>query len=200
MGRKSSTKERKQITKKVKLWLSQLLIDLQYENLEALTMDDMARIAGKSKSTIYEYFKSKEEILTAVCQTRINTLMASILQLSESDLEGTDYYSQLIEIFAEGTTGISITFLQSIKQYYPKAWKTIDDFTDQYVGLLQIHYREGIQKGVYNSVSVELIGSLDKLFIIQVVTNPAIFTDEKYKISDLIRDYLNLRLIGLLKR
>ena len=87
-----------------------------------------------------------------------------------------------------------------IKQHFPNAWQSIDDFTDRYVDLLQTHYREGIDNGDYNPVSVELLGSLDKLFVIQVVTNPAIFTDEKYNISDLIRDYLNLRLVGLMKR
>lgn len=200
MGRKSSTKKRKEVSRKVNIWLSQLLIDLQYEDLEQLTMNDIARIAGKSKSTIYEYFKSKEEILAAACQTRITALMNAIIELNEQELEGVERYKHLIEIFAEGTTGISITFLQSIRQDYPKAWAIIDGFTNQYVELLQNHYSKGMEDGIYNPVSVELLGSLDKLFVIQVVTNPTIFTDEKYTISNLIRDYLNIRLMGLLKR
>ncbi len=200
MGRKASLKKRKEISRKVNIWLSQLLVDLQYENLQELTMDDIARIAGRSKSTIYEYFKSKEEVLKAACQTRIDSLMNAILALNQQQLDGVEHYTHLIEIFAEGTTGISIAFLQSIKQNYPNAWNVIDTFTDQYVTLLQGHYAQGIEKGIYNAISVELLGSLDKLFIIQVVTNPTIFTDEKYTISNLIRDYLNLRLLGLLKR
>jgi len=200
MGRKSSDKKRKQISSRVNSWLSQLLVDLQFENLEDLTMDDLARLAGKSKSTIYEYFSSKEEILKAACQTRTQELLSAIVQLGEKKLDGVERYRQLIEVFAEGTTGISITFLQSIKKDYPAAWAVVDNFTNQFVGLLEQHYAAGIKEGVYNSISVELLSHLDQLFIIQVVTNPAIFTDEKYTISKLIRDYLNLRLLGLLKR
>ena len=200
MGRKPESKERKKISAKVNKWLMQLLIDLQYENLEQLTTDDIARIAGKSKSTIYQYFKSKEEVLTAACQTRITVLMNALVQLNEQNLSGVERYTQLIEIFAEGTTGISIQFLQSIKQGYPSTWKVIDTFTNQYVALLEQHYEQGIKEGIYNPVSVELLSNLDKLFVIQVVTNPTIFTDDKYTVSNLIRDYLSLRLTGLLKR
>jgi AcrR family transcriptional regulator len=200
MGRKSLSKNRKQITSKAISWLSELLIGLQYENLAQLTMDDIAKIAGKSKSTIYQYFESKEEILQAACQTRTKVLAESILKISGQKLDTVKRYGQLIEIFAAGTADISLAFLQNIKQYYPAAWSVIDEFTDTFVALLKDHYQEGIAEGTYNSVSIELLGNIDKLFIIQVVTNPSIFSDEKYTVSELVRDYLNLRLMGLLKR
>ena len=200
MGRKSLSKIRKNITSKTNRWLSELLIGLQYVNLEELTMDDIARIAGKSKSTIYEYFESKEEILQAACQTRTKALSESIQNLGDQDLETVKLYEQLIEIFAAGTAGISLSFLQNIKQHYPQTWSVINEFTNSFVELLKAQYEKGMQEGIYNSVSIELLASIDKLFIIQVVTNPSIFSDEKYTVSKLVRDYLNLRLIGLLKR
>ena len=76
----------------------------------------------------------------------------------------------------------------------------VEEFTDSFVELLKDHYIKGIKEEVYNSVSIELLGNIDKLFVTQVVTNPSIFSDDKYTISNLIRDYLNLRLMGLLKR
>lgn len=200
MGRKSVIKQRKPLTKKVNLWLGELLLALQYENLEELTMDDIANLAGKSKSTIYEYFESKEEILQAACQTRTEILTQSLSDLLPQNADTVTLYKQLIEIFAEGTTGISLTFLQKIKEYYPDVWLVIDELTNRFVELLKEHYKKGIAEGTYNEVSVELLGSIDKLFVVQVVTNPAVFSDEKYTISNLVRDYLNLRLIGLLKR
>lgn len=200
MGRKSLSKNRKNITRKTNIWLSELLLGLQHQNLVELTMDDIARIAGKSKSTIYEYFESKEEILQAACQTRTNSLSESILNVGSQNLDTVKQYEQLIEIFATGTAGISLSFLQNIKQYYPKTWLVIDEFTNDFVQLLKGHYKKGIKEGLYNSVSIELLANIDKLFIIQVVTNPSIFSDEKYTVSILVRDYLNLRLLGLLKR
>lgn len=200
MGRKSLLKKRKDLTHKTHSWLNDLLEGLQYEDLEQLTMDDVARIAGKSKSTIYEYFKSKEEILQATCQTRTKVISDSLLNLRHQELDTVALYEQLIEIFAVGTSGISLSFLQNIKQHYPKVWLVVEEFTDSFVELLKDHYKKGIKEEIYNSVSIELLGNIDKLFVTQVVTNPSIFSDEKYTISNLIRDYLNLRLMGLLKR
>lgn len=200
MGRKSLLKKRKNITSKTHSWLNDLLEGLQYENLEQLTMDDIACIAGKSKSTIYEYFNSKEEILQAACQTRTKVISDSLLNLRQQELDTVSLYEQLIEIFAVGTSGISLSFLQNIKQHYPKVWFVVEEFTDSFVELLKDHYKKGIKEEIYNSVSIELLGNIDKLFVTQVVTNPSIFNDEKYTISNLVRDYLNLRLTGLLKR
>ena len=123
MGRKSSSKKRKEVSGKVRKWLSQLLLDLQHENLEELTMDDIARLAGKSKSTIYEYFKSKEEILRAACETKTTAILTAISELQQQEMDTIERYSHLIEIFAGGTTGISFPFLQSIK-CLPEQWRT----------------------------------------------------------------------------
>jgi AcrR family transcriptional regulator len=200
MGRKSLSKKRKRITSRTNKWLSELLVGLQYVDLTQLTMDDMASIAGKSKSTIYEYFESKEEILRAACETRTVVLLESIMKISRQELTTVDLYRQLIEIFAEGTAGISLSFLQTIKQHYPQAWAVIDEFTDRFVELLKDHYQQGMEEGTYNAVSVELLSTIDRLFVIQVITNSSIFSDEKYTVSELVRDYLNIRLMGLLKR
>lgn len=200
MGRKSVIRERKQITPKVKLWLSDLLMALQFENLELLTIDDIANLAGKSKSTIYEYFKSKEDILLAICQERINKLSVELVELINLELDIVPLYEKLIELFSEGTAGISITFLRGIREHYPDSWLIIDNFTDIYVDVLKAHYQQGIESNIYNASSIDLMGHIDKLFIVQVITNPDIFSDEKHTIGDLARDYLNLRLNGLLKR
>lgn len=200
MGRKSIVKERKEITKKVKLWLSDLLIALQFEDLEHLTMDDISTLAGKSKSTIYEYFQSKEDVMLAICQERINKLYSALMDLIALKLDTVPLYRQLIELFSEGTAGISITFLRGIRNHYPASWQIIDTFTDNYVEVLKAHYQEGMDSGVYTSASIDLMGHIDKLFIVQVITNQDIFSDEKHTISDLAIDYLNLRLNGLLKR
>ena len=90
--------------------------------------------------------------------------------------------------------------MQNIKQHSPQAWLVINEFTNSFVELLKVQYKKGIQEGIYNSVSIEQLANIDKLFIIQVVTNPPISSDEKYTVSKLVREYLNLRLIGLLKR
>mgnify|MGYP006076799597 CR=1 FL=1 len=199
MGRKSLNKKRKPINKKVDIWLGELLLNIQNKDLEKLTIDDLAKLAEKSKSTIYEYFESKEEILLAACKTRITTLSETISNTLQQKIDVIKLYERLVEIFAEGTSGISISFLQGIKQSYPNVWSIIENFTDNFVEILKEQYKLGIKEGIFNPISVDLMSHLDKIFVMQVVTNPTLFNDKEYTISKLISDYLNLRLKGLLK-
>ena len=199
MGRKSAKKTRKPITKKVTIWLGDLLICLQHEKIEQMSIDDLARLAGKSKSTLYEYFESKEEVILAACTNKIKGIENNLIQ-KQSSKNPIKLYQQLVEVFAEGTSEISLAFLQGIKLHYPTSWLTIETFTNKFIDLLKEQYTKGINEGLYTQINVELLGQIDKLFISQVVTNPAIFTDTKYKLSELIRDYLNLRLHGLIKK
>lgn len=199
MGRKSIVKDRKQITPKAQRWLSLLLVKLQHADLQKITMDDLAELAGVSKSTIYVYFEKKEEILKAVCQTRIDLLTQKVTEIRASEMDIISSYKALIEIFANGLSDISFSFIQSIKEYYPSAWSILESFIDLYIDLLKEQYRKGIDEGIFHPMSIELLGHIDKLFTLQVVTNHVIFTDDKYTLSNLVRDYLRLRLTGLKK-
>ena len=200
MGRTALTKKRKPITTKVEKWLDELLLELQNKDLEKLTIDDLAKLSRKSKSTIYIYFDSKEEILLAACKTRLDAISNKIALTFQEDLDTVTLYETLVQLFTEGTSGISLYFLQNIKQNYLSAWTLIEDFTDHFIKLLKTQYKKGISEGIFNDVSVELASQLDKLFVMQVVTNPDLFNDKTYITSQLINDYLNLRLTGLLKR
>ena len=126
MGRKSLSRDRRKINKKVKAWLNKLLVRLQHEDLDKLKMDDLAKLAGRSKSTIYEYFESKEEILIAVCQVKTESLSRSILDIRIQGLDTNEQYRKLVKNFAEGTEEISISFLQDIKEHFPRACADIE--------------------------------------------------------------------------
>ena len=72
MGRKSLNKNRKPITKKVKQWLEKLLLELQDKDLEKVTIDDLALLADKSKSTIYIYFDPRNEYVNMCGNTHVH--------------------------------------------------------------------------------------------------------------------------------
>ncbi|MEL6253373.1 MAG: TetR family transcriptional regulator, partial [Bacteroidota bacterium] len=65
MGRKSTDKKRKKLSPKMLIWLKELLPLVQEMNLKEMSMDELAKVGKKSKSTLYEYFVSKEEIIAA---------------------------------------------------------------------------------------------------------------------------------------
>ena len=44
------------------------------------TMDEIAEAAGKGKSTLYHYFKSKEEVFAAVIEKESNIMFKELIK------------------------------------------------------------------------------------------------------------------------
>ena len=200
MGRKSLEKSRREPTDKINQWLIILLVKLQNVELANLTIDDLAMMSGKSKSTIYKYFESKDDIILAACQTRIKVIMEIVMKIKQDNSAPIEVrYTRLLEQFSEGVSDITIAFLHDIQAYYPSSWEAINSFSDSFIELLSHLYGEGMNSGLYRPISLELLGVLDKYFVTQIVTNQSIFKDPNYTLSYLVRDYLRLRFDGLNK-
>ena len=63
MGRKSTDKSRRPLSKKMIIWVDKIIENLQDQDLTTITLDEIASKTNISKSTIYEYFPTKESIL-----------------------------------------------------------------------------------------------------------------------------------------
>ena len=74
MGRKSLQKARKGPNSKTENWAKTLLPLLQTLKLDSLSMNTLSKLMGVSKSTIYEYFSTKEEIMDYVVAHKIEEL------------------------------------------------------------------------------------------------------------------------------
>ena len=200
MGRKALEKVRKVPTEKINQWLKLLLVKLQTVELTNLTIDDLAKLSGKSKGTIYKYFESKEEVVLAACQTRIEEVTPIIKNIHQDTSTPVEVrYRQLLEEFSARLADITISFFHDVQLYYPTAWEAISGVSDLFVSLLEDLYQQGMDKGLFRPISIELLKVLDRFFITQIITNPAIFKDPNYTLNYLIRDYLQLRLEGLNK-
>ena len=200
MGRKALEKVRKVPTEKINQWLKLLLVKLQTVELTNLTIDDLAKLSGKSKGTIYKYFESKEEVVLAACQTRIEEVTPIIKNIHQDTSTPVEVrYRQLLEEFSARLADITISFFHDVQLYYPTAWEAISGVSDLFVSLLEDLYQQGMDKGLFRPISIELLKVLDRFFVTQIITNPAIFKDPNYTLNYLIRDYLQLRLEGLNK-
>ncbi len=200
MGRKAVEKVRKAPTDKINQWLRLLLVKLQTVELANLTIDDLAKLSQKSKGTIYKYFESKEEVVLAACQTRIEAVTPIIKNIYQDTSTPVEVrYRQLLEEFSVRLADITISFFHDVQLYYPTAWEAISGVSELFVSLLEDLYQQGMDKGLFRPISIELLKALDRFFVTQIITNQAIFKDPNYTLNYLIRDYLQLRLEGLNK-
>lgn len=73
----------------------------QQYGLFKTTMEDIARVLNKGKSTLYHYYKNKDEIFEAVISREIRDLFQEIRSATEKAVSGEDklrvYFSTVVE-------------------------------------------------------------------------------------------------------
>ncbi len=199
MGRKSILKNRKEKNQKVEQWTLAILPKLKTADLGELTMDNLALLMKKSKSTIYQYFTTKEEIFEYITQVRIDYLYTYKNQITEEILK-LDYKCETLgRILIEGAKDVSSFFLRQLQQHYPTAWKIIEDFLCALLEDLKQFYTLGIENNIFKPISSELLVKLDEYFIRQLITDDNFFDQTEETLESIIRDYMFLKFEGLKK-
>lgn len=197
MGRKSLEKNRKGKNEKTRAWAEILLPQLQEVDLGQLTMDAIAEKIRKSKSTLYEYFKTKEEVMDYVTEIRIEQLKTYKKKLLLSGEAPDRIYMHFIELISQGIQDISSHFLQQLEQEFPSSWQIVKDFLDELVKDLQLFYEMGMEAGYFRRSSVNLLSTLDAFFVTQIITNADFFKKSGQSLEEIVKDYLVLKFEGL---
>ena len=199
MGRKSVEKDRKLKTKKVEKWTQELVPRLAYVELGSLTMDDLAKLLNKSKSTVYQYFTTKEEIFEYITQVRIDALVQYKNELNKQSDDIRYHYEGLAMILSEGARDISPYYLHQLKINFPTAWKIIEDFLYTLLKDLKLFYEKGMSNNLFKPISIELLHKLDQYFIMQLITDYHFFNETETSLGEMIKDYMFLKFEGLNK-
>ena len=133
-------------------------------------MDDIVQESGLSKGALYWYFKSKEDIITAISQRLFTTDIEQLVGLSHAEGSVSERLQQLIQARIAGLQEMSdvVTILfefyatalhqdgvrQFIKAYF-------QNFHELLVALIQ----QGIDRGEFRSVdAVAAAAALDAVF------------------------------------
>ena len=171
-------------------------------------MIDIARAAGVGKGTIYEYFRSKEEIFAEAFIfyfKQMDGLIRDAVQLSDDPRE---QLKNLIRVSVKAFLGESDDFLQIMMDFWAEGIRNKDEHLMQTIDLKGIYqqYRQiltdiinrGIERKIFrpvNSVAMAsfLIGSLDGLML-QWIMEPHLF-----EINEVIEAMIDGFLNGLLR-
>lgn len=183
----------------MKSWARDLIPILQNRDIEALTLDEISELTGKSKSTIYVYFSSKEEIYTAGVELILGEMAqaVSLEVLAAEDMEQS--LREMLTGIGKGIDGISIRFLEQIKLHFPETWKVIEAFTDEVLHILELIYKKGMEMGSFKKFNISLLTTLDRHFVLNIMTNNDAFCEQGLSLNALVTEYLELRLSALRK-
>jgi AcrR family transcriptional regulator len=99
--------------------------------LEKTTMEDIAKAAGKGKSTLYYYFKSKEDVFSAVIKTEIAGLKTAIINAVEKEIDPYEKFMAFVGARLDYLNEKADQYI-AIKDEHLQHYRFIKDLTSDY--------------------------------------------------------------------
>lgn len=162
----------------------------------SVTVDDIAHKAGISKRTLYESFKSKEELLTTITNKFINEQRKSYEDIVRAG-NAIEELLMLFKHFQDLFDNLHPKIIFEIQKYYPEIWGLLLIHKDnELLDKIRANLSRGIREGIYQSdIDIDLIAKL-RLDEIELAYNSSHFPHEKYNMRKITEQLLKIFLFG----
>ncbi|RAI85835.1 TetR/AcrR family transcriptional regulator [Algoriphagus yeomjeoni] len=101
--------------------------------VRAITMEDIARLAGISKKTIYQEFKDKKQLVKESFSLVLKEDQDTLNKVMEGDdgvIEHLVYTSKMVR---DRLSGLNPLALLEIQKYFPEVWEMFNEFKENVI-------------------------------------------------------------------
>lgn len=163
-----------------------------------LKMDDFINMLPISRSTVYRYFDSREDIISAVVDEYVKYLDQFQVPLFP---KSEDAWVQLVEQQLEEAlilnSHLSDSFLRDLKEEFPTDFNRLQAKIDQHDQQLITAFHEGQRQKYFNDTRPELWILQDRLMIPQII-NPQYLVAHSLTIQQVINSYVVMKKLDFL--
>jgi len=133
------------------------------KGFQETTMNEIAQAAGVGKSTLYDYFKTKEEILVYFFEDQLKDMNEDARRIALQNLSADKRLRQVMEAYIENLQANKSLFLkltQEAQRLKVESQKQIQKKRHAYQDLVRALIDEGISEGVFRKVNSFLAARL----------------------------------------
>jgi AcrR family transcriptional regulator len=128
--------------------------------IRKVSMDDIARRAGVSKRTLYEFFNDKEMLLIQMIDVRFNQAGKCLARLTEETYTALEILLLFNEKLMDQPIWYCEEFFQDIRRY-PEAHEHMIRYKQQFLDRLILLLKRGTKEGVFCSdINFDIIALL----------------------------------------
>jgi len=197
MGRKSTDKKRNTNELKREKYLNLLTQTFKVHGLRKYTMDNIAKELNITKATLYQYFKSKDEMVEIILESVIFQLRDFEKIAQNQNLSFEERYYQIIELFAGVISDISNIFLEDLRNDYPKLWKDIQNFIEYTSEVLFLFYDSGKKAGVFKDINSAVLAMTDRMFF-NAIADVEFLNKNKLTLKQAFEEYYKVKCFGFI--
>lgn len=197
MGRKTVNKKR-YVDKAVKeRYTVKLMIYFQNNGLGNFSMSKLAAELNISKTTLYNHFESKEEMIEEAIKYKLKIIGEYQSVLENITLPYTERYRKSMLFFCVQTFDISSLILKQLEDDFPSIWLRVQVFIRNVMLDLMSYYEIGIEIGVFKPNSTPLLLSLGDQQFFDLLANDTTLEDNNIKVLDAFNHHYSIKFNGL---
>ena len=133
------------------------------KGFQETSMREIAEAAGLGKSTLYDYFKTKDEILVYFFEDQLNDMTEEAQKIAMQNLSADKRLRQIMETYIENLQANKNLFLKlsiESQRLRIESQKQIQEKRHAYQDLIRALIDEGIREGVFRKVNSLLAARL----------------------------------------
>jgi AcrR family transcriptional regulator len=144
--------------------------------IKSVTMDDIAKHLGMSKKTIYQFFKDKNELVTALVKKKLKEDEDQMIEFISRSTNVIEEMINMTKSSEEMFSRINPIVIHDMQKYHPDAWKVFQDFkSDVLVSTLEELLTKGIKQGyIRPEIDVKIVARM-RVNTVELGFNTSIF-------------------------
>ncbi|WP_026954673.1 TetR/AcrR family transcriptional regulator [Algoriphagus vanfongensis] len=120
--------------------------------VRSTTMDDIARLMGISKKTLYQEFRDKRELIHSTFSLLLDVEKQELSEILRADLDAIDHLVEVSKMIRHRLQTINPLTILEIQKYFPESWTLFEEFRDRVILVnLERIIEEGKQNGYFRT-------------------------------------------------
>ncbi len=166
---------------------------------DGISMDEVSRQTNISKTTLYHYFTSKEDIVRGM----VDSMISHLDSVSFAEIENIhDVMTSIREFYVKSihVTAISGSrFLEDLKNKFPDCY---DQYREARKAMLQKFsefYEEAVKKGYFRGLPFTLVCH-QFAYMLSLIVNVDFLEENNMNLKDALKEYCRMFLCQILTR
>ena len=164
------------------------------------TMDDVAKVLGMSKKTIYTVFRDKESLFLTMVDYMFDSIKESEQRvLADDSLSTIEKLRQMLGVLPDGYKDLDFRQLYLLKDKYPTTYKQVERRLETGWETTISLIEQGMEEGVIRRVQIPIVkimleASLEQFFQRDIlIQNQIAYKDALQEVVDILVDGIQTR-------
>ncbi len=167
--------------------------------IKSVSMDDIARLIGISKKTIYNHVTNKKDLVSNVMEVFIEEEQKVVKQITEEAKNAVDEMTSIARHVLRSLRLMKPSLTYDLKKYHPNAWRKVEDNHFSFMeGTIRQNLLRGIDEGFYRDNFNAKIVSKIYLSMALNSMNDEIFSHNDFRLSEIYENFILYHLNGII--